>query len=108
VGELSRKVAMSRRTFVRRFTRATGGSPREYFQRVKVEAAKRALESSERPISVIASDVGYGDPVAFRKVFARLTGLTPADYRRRYGPSTPETVWSQPRSRLRARAASLQ
>jgi transcriptional regulator GlxA family with amidase domain len=85
VDELARAVGMSRRTFVRRFTRAAGSSPRDYLQRVKVEAAKRALESSGRAIGSIASEVGYGDPVAFRKIFARLTGLTPADYRRRYG-----------------------
>jgi transcriptional regulator GlxA family with amidase domain len=85
VGELSSKVAMSRRTFVRRFSRATGSSPREYLHRVRVEAAKRALEDSQRSVSSIAGAVGYGDPVAFRKLFVRFTGLTPADYRRRYG-----------------------
>lgn len=85
VGEVSTKIAMSRRTFVRRFTRATGSSPREYLQRVRIEAAKRALEGTRRAIVSIAAEIGYTDPVAFRKVFARLTGLTPADYRRRYG-----------------------
>jgi transcriptional regulator GlxA family with amidase domain len=85
VGELSRKVGMSRRTFVRRFTRATGCSPRDYLQRVKVEAAKRALESTRHSVGAISSEVGYSDPVALRKVFVKLTGLTPADYRRRYG-----------------------
>lgn len=85
VDELSKTIAMSRRTFVRRFTRATGTSPREYAQRVKVEAAKRALESGHPSIATIASQVGYTDPVGFRKVFVRLTGMTPADYRQRYG-----------------------
>jgi transcriptional regulator GlxA family with amidase domain len=85
VGELASKLGMSRRTFVRRFSRATGSSPREYLHRVRVEAAKRALEASQRSVSSIASSVGYTDPVAFRKLFVRFTGLTPADYRRRYG-----------------------
>jgi len=85
VGELSEKIAMSRRTFVRRFTRATGTSPRDYLQRVRIEAAKRALEGTRRSVGSIAAGIGYNDPVAFRKLFARLTGLTPADYRRRYG-----------------------
>jgi transcriptional regulator GlxA family with amidase domain len=85
VGELSAKIEMSRRTFVRRFTRATGSSPREYLQRVRIEAAKRALEGTRRSVVSIAAGIGYSDPVAFRRVFARLTGLTPADYRRRYG-----------------------
>ena len=103
VGDLSRKVGMSRRTFVRRFTRATGSSPREYGQRVKVEAAKRALESSLRSIGSIAAEIGYTDPVGFRKVFARLTGLTPVDYRRRYGAGAPAT--GQSRSRVRVSSA---
>jgi transcriptional regulator GlxA family with amidase domain len=85
VGELSSRVAMTRRTFVRRFSRATGSSPREYLYRVRVEAAKRALEGSQRSVSAIASSIGYADPVAFRKLFVRFTGLTPADYRGRYG-----------------------
>jgi transcriptional regulator GlxA family with amidase domain len=103
VGDLARKVAMSRRTFVRRFTLAAGCAPREYLQRVKVEAAKRALESSRRPVGAIAAEIGYTDPVAFRKIFARLTGLTPADYRQRYGASDPRL--SRGRSRARPAAA---
>ena len=97
VGELSVKVAMSRRTFVRRFTRATGSSPREYLQRARIEAAKRALEGTRRSVVSIAAAIGYTDPVAFRKVFARLTGLTPADYRRRYGVGAASAVTVQRR-----------
>lgn len=101
VGDLARKMAMSRRSFVRRFTLATGTSPREYLQRVKVEAGKRALESTRRAVSAIAMEIGYQDPVAFRKLFVRFTGLTPADYRRRYGlDATTDHV---PRSGSRAR-----
>jgi len=95
VGELSAKIAMSRRTFVRRFTRATGRSPRDYLQRVRIEAAKRALEGTRRSVGSIAAGIGYRDPVAFRKVFERLTGLTPADYRRRYGAGSVPAVISQ-------------
>ncbi len=87
VEELAREVAMSRRTFVRRFRRATGNTPRDYIQRVRIEAAKRALEAGEETIAGIARRVGYGDAVAFRKLFGRLTGLTPAAYRARYGRS---------------------
>lgn len=49
--------------------------------------AYAALESSRRPVERIAFDVGYGDPSAFRKLFHRITGLSPADYRRRFGLS---------------------
>lgn len=85
VDELARSVAQSRRTFARRFRAATGNTPLEYIQRARVEAAKRALEDG-RSVADAATRVGYGDPVAFRKVFARVTGLTPSDYRARYGP----------------------
>jgi transcriptional regulator GlxA family with amidase domain len=85
VEDLARQVAMSRRNFVRRFTAATGNPPREYLQRARIEAAKRALETTRRPIATVAIDVGYDDVVAFRRMFARLTGLTPSDYRARYG-----------------------
>lgn len=79
---------MSRRTFIRRFKGATGNSPLGYILRVRVEAAKRALEHSSHSISEVASAVGYSDVVAFRKIFVRLTGLTPVDYRARYGPAS--------------------
>jgi len=88
VEDLARRVAMSRRNFVRRFKSATGNAPREYMQRVRVEAAKRALENTTGSVSAIAGDLGYEDVVAFRRLFIRWAGLTPAEYRARYGPRT--------------------
>jgi transcriptional regulator GlxA family with amidase domain len=101
VDRLAREVAMSPRTFARRFHQSTGNTPREYIQRVKIEAAKRALEAGER-IAAVAGVVGYRDAAAFRRLFARLTGLTPADYRARYGPkSPPVTIGPRPARRSR-------
>ena len=88
VEQLARRVAMSRRNFVRRFKSATGNVPREYLQRVRIEAAKRALEQSERTVATVSSAVGYEDVVAFRKQFQRWTGLNPSEYRTRYGQRT--------------------
>jgi len=101
VDVLARRVAMSRRNFVRRFTAVTGNSPRTYAQRVRVEAARRALESSRHPVSEIAARVGYADVVAFRRLFAKITGLTPADYRARYGRAVTPAA---PQARRAARA----
>lgn len=88
VESLARRVAMSRRNFVRRFRSATGNAPREYLQRVRIEAAKRSLEGARRPIAAVARSVGYDDVAAFRKSFVRWTGMTPIAYRARYGPRT--------------------
>ena len=88
VESLARRVAMSRRNFARRFRSATGNAPRDYVQRVRVEAAKRALESTRGPVAAVARAVGYDDIAAFRKLFARWTGMTPMAYRARYGPRT--------------------
>jgi transcriptional regulator GlxA family with amidase domain len=84
VGNLADRVALSRRSFERRFKRATYNTVVEYIQRVKIEAAKRAFEATRKNISEVMFDVGYTDTKAFRTVFKRVTGLTPVEYRNRY------------------------
>lgn len=81
---LASRVAMSRRTFIRRFKAATGAPPREYLQRAAVESAKRQLESTKDQVAEVARHLGYEDLAAFRRLFVRHTGLTPVEYRRRY------------------------
>ncbi|WAJ28949.1 GlxA family transcriptional regulator [Antarcticirhabdus aurantiaca] len=81
---LAERAGLEERTFLRRFKKATGLRPTEYAQAVRVAKAREELELTRRPIDQIAWDVGYGDPSAFRKLFARLTGLGPAEYRRRF------------------------
>jgi transcriptional regulator GlxA family with amidase domain len=93
VPELAHRVAMSPRNFVRRFQQATGNSPRDYIQRLRVEEAKRELEDGRGSLTSIAGAVGYRDQVAFRRLFQRWTHLTPSEYRARYGPrSAPAMV----------------
>jgi len=77
-------VAISRRSFERRFKQATSNTVTEYIQRVKIEAAKRSFESTRKNINEVMYDVGYTDTKAFRSVFKKLTGLTPIDYRNKY------------------------
>jgi transcriptional regulator GlxA family with amidase domain len=82
--ELASKLAISRRNFDRRFIKATGNTPVEYLQRVKVEVAKRALENGRKTVFEVMSDVGYSDDKAFREVFKKITGLSPLDYKAKY------------------------
>jgi transcriptional regulator GlxA family with amidase domain len=81
---LSSKFAVGRRNFDRRFIKATGNTPLEYMQRVKIEAAKKALETNRKTIKEIMYEVGYSDVKAFREVFKKITGLLPLEYKSRY------------------------
>lgn len=86
VADLARRVHVSVRTFIRRFKAATGTTPLDYVQRTRVDAARRLLSSSRRSIPEVAEDVGYRDVAAFRRIFARETGLTPSAWRERNTP----------------------
>lgn len=82
--KLAGQLAISRRNFDRRFIKATGNTPVEYLQRVKVEAAKKELERGRKSVFEIMSEVGYADDKAFREVFKKVTGLSPLEYRNKY------------------------
>jgi transcriptional regulator GlxA family with amidase domain len=84
VDQLADKFAIGRRSFERRFKRATNNTVVEYIQRVKMEAAKRSFESSRKNINEVMFDVGYTDTKAFRTIFKKITGLTPIEYRNKY------------------------
>ncbi|PWR24670.1 GlxA family transcriptional regulator [Zavarzinia aquatilis] len=79
------QAGLEERTFLRRFRKATGMTPTEYGQQIRIANARAALELTRRSVGQIAFDVGYEDPSAFRKLFLRLTGLTPGAYRKRFG-----------------------
>lgn len=81
---LASRAAMSKRNFIRRFKAATHNTPQEYLQRVKIEAAKKALERNEEDVSGVMYLAGYNDAKTFRKVFKHITGLTPQEYRKKY------------------------
>ena len=82
--ELASNLATSRRNFDRRFIKATGNTPVEYLQRVKVEVAKSTLEKGRKSIFEVMSEVGYADDKAFREVFKKITGLSPLDYKAKF------------------------
>jgi transcriptional regulator GlxA family with amidase domain len=87
IDDLADQFAVGRRSFERRFKKATNNSVIEYHQRVKIEAAKRSFETSRKNITEVMFDVGYTDTKAFRTVFKKLTGLTPIEYRNKYQKS---------------------
>lgn len=84
IEQITEQVNMSRRNFIRRFKQATGSNPIAYLRRLKIEAAKKALENGKDDIYSIMFDVGYNDVKAFRSSFRRTTGLSPAGYLKKY------------------------
>jgi len=84
VDQLANMVAISRRNFERRFKKATSNSILEYIQRVRIEAAKKDLETSALHINEVMFKVGYSDAKAFRSIFKKITGLAPVEYRSKY------------------------
>ena len=92
VEEMVKWSGLAPRTFKRRFTAATGHTPIAYVQRIRVERAKRMLETTGEPIEEISWAVGYEDPASFRRLFKRLAGLTPGAYRHRFAiPDVPRS-----------------
>lgn len=84
VDQLASMLAIGRRNLERRFKKATSNSVIEYMQRVKIEAAKKSLETSRENINEVMYKVGYTDTKAFRSAFKRITGLSPISYRNKY------------------------
>jgi transcriptional regulator GlxA family with amidase domain len=84
IENLASSFAVGRRNFDRRFIKATGNTPVEYAQRVKIEAAKKAFETSRKTVNEVMYEVGYVDLKAFREIFRKITGFSPLEYRGRY------------------------
>jgi transcriptional regulator GlxA family with amidase domain len=81
---LAEQAGLEERTFLRRFQHATGMTATDYAQRLRVAKAQELLQFGHLPIERIAWEVGYSDPGAFRKIFFRIVGLTPGEYRQRF------------------------
>lgn len=84
LASLSRHLAVSERTINRRFKLAVGEPPLKYLQTLRIEVAKRLLESKRLSIDAVSERVGYIDISSFRQLFKRVTGVSPGDYRRRF------------------------
>ncbi|WP_432767689.1 GlxA family transcriptional regulator [Sphingopyxis sp.] len=90
IAELAAEAGLEERTFQRRFKGATGMTPVEYSQHLRVGKARELLEFTRRTVDQVAWSVGYEDAAAFRKLFHRITGLSPSEYRQRF--STPHSL----------------
>lgn len=85
VADIAEHVAVSERTLMRRFQKATGMSPQAYLQRLRLEAGKALLANSPFRLTQILERIGYRDDGSFRRQFKRYTNLSPTEYRRRFG-----------------------
>ena len=84
INEIAEMVNLNGRSFLRRFKKATSNTPLEYVQRVKIEAAKKRLESTTKTILEVMYGIGYNDEKAFRSTFRKYTGLSPKEYQLKY------------------------
>lgn len=83
VAALVERSGLPARTFKRRFKIATGYTPLDYVQALRIEEAKQMLESGDEPVDAVAAEVGYADPAFFRLLFRRRVGITPGRYRQK-------------------------
>jgi len=84
IDDLARRTGMSTRNFDRRFRAAVSEAPSSYLQKLRIEKAKRLLETTNDGVAEIIVKVGYQDERSFRRLFHALTELSPRAYRRRY------------------------
>jgi transcriptional regulator GlxA family with amidase domain len=84
LGELARHLAVSERTLNRRFKQALGEPPLQFLQKLRIDVAKRLLETSRLKVDIVSERVGYSDLSTFRRLFKRETGLSPREHQRRF------------------------
>ncbi len=92
VQALAVRAHMSARHFARSFRAEAGITPARYVERLRLEAARRALEDTREPLAAIAARCGFGTPETMRRTFLRALGVGPAEYRRRFHLATTTTA----------------
>ncbi|MFH8367458.1 GlxA family transcriptional regulator [Streptomyces sp. NPDC018031] len=102
VAELARRALMSKRSFARRFTAATGTTPHAWLRNLRLSSAEELLETTDLPVEEIAHRVGYGSAAVLREQFVRRRGVPPRSYRRSF-TSTPERPRGEPAAPARER-----
>lgn len=87
---MSQQCALTERTLIRRFKAATGLTPLSYLQQLRVDAAKQLLEKTNLTLEKIVTRIGYDDASAFRRLFTKLTQLTPRAYRHSFSKNNKD------------------
>jgi LacI family transcriptional regulator len=95
VGDILRAVDVSRRALEVRFRVRLGRSPAAEIRRIRVEHAKRLLESSDLPISDVATEAGFHCPEVMQRAFRRELDLTPTEYRRHRDENSPGRFYAE-------------
>ena len=85
VGALADRAAMSPRNFARVFSRETGISPGRFVEQIRLEAARQRLEQGRESLEEVASACGLGSALNLRRAFEKHLGVTPSEYRARFG-----------------------
>jgi transcriptional regulator GlxA family with amidase domain len=84
IGDLAQRAQLSPRQLQRRFTAELGMPPAEYVERIRLEAARRALAEGDDPVAAVARRCGFGTAESLRRAFHRRLGVAPSDYRDRF------------------------
>jgi transcriptional regulator GlxA family with amidase domain len=95
IDDLASLAGMSPRHLQRRFTQETGLPPATYVERVRLEAAQRALAERDDPLETVARRYGFGTAETLRRTFHRLVGITPSEYRNRFHTAHATTAWHE-------------
>ena len=96
IAEVAGVAAVSERTLSRLFHEHLGLSPLRYLNELRVKRAQMWLQATWRSVHEIAIASGYAEPAAFRRMFQRISGMTPSEYRRRFTLRTPRAIWQVP------------
>ncbi|MGJ5620701.1 GlxA family transcriptional regulator [Sulfitobacter sp. MF3-043] len=83
VAAMAARSGLTERSLLRRFRKATGQTPVDYIQTLRIEEAKQMLETTDLPIDDIAGEVGYTEPSSFRNAFRRYVGMPASTYRKK-------------------------
>ncbi|KJS56483.1 AraC family transcriptional regulator [Streptomyces rubellomurinus subsp. indigoferus] len=92
VASLADRAGLSPRHLQRRFTAELGMGPAAYVERVRVEAARRALTEADEPVAALARRLGFGTAETLRRTFHRRVGIAPGEYRERFGAANTRTA----------------